>query len=381
MTAGGPLGSSQLAVLNKKVKTIVILVTIGAVICIARSPSSPSLSSLFETTADGPGFAGFEFVRLSIAALVGFAIYAAASLLLELHSDEMLYHKEVEIVKKRKPSSLPKCPVENIPDSINPQKDLAGKNIFLTGVTGFVGKIVLEKLLRDAPDVKAILVLVRSPSSCEDRREAVQARFVKDVIDTPVFKVLKEKFGNSFNEYWRSRVVVIAGDLDNENLNLSDDDRQKAQGIDVIIHCAANTRFDDPVRKMVESNVLGTLNVLSFAKTLPTCPPISYVSTAYCNSNLADTIFERQYPLKFDAYTMAKAIINCEESAADTAFASALEMWPNQYTFSKALAEACLFQARGDVRVAVVRPTVIGPTLKEPFPGWIDTIFGAGTYA
>ena len=38
----------------------------------------------------------------------------------------------------------------------------AGKQIFLTGATGFVGKVLLEKLLRCCPDVDAIYCLIRT---------------------------------------------------------------------------------------------------------------------------------------------------------------------------------------------------------------------------
>ena len=37
----------------------------------------------------------------------------------------------------------------------------AGKSIFLTGATGFMGKCFVEKILRDAPDLKNLYVLVR----------------------------------------------------------------------------------------------------------------------------------------------------------------------------------------------------------------------------
>lgn len=37
----------------------------------------------------------------------------------------------------------------------------AGKTVLITGGTGFMGKVLLEKLLRSCPDVKAAYVLVR----------------------------------------------------------------------------------------------------------------------------------------------------------------------------------------------------------------------------
>ena len=36
-----------------------------------------------------------------------------------------------------------------------------GKNIFMTGATGFIGKVLIEKLLRCCPDVKGLYCLVR----------------------------------------------------------------------------------------------------------------------------------------------------------------------------------------------------------------------------
>lgn len=37
----------------------------------------------------------------------------------------------------------------------------AGKSIFITGATGFMGKVLVEKLLRCCPDVKKMYLLMR----------------------------------------------------------------------------------------------------------------------------------------------------------------------------------------------------------------------------
>jgi len=41
------------------------------------------------------------------------------------------------------------------------RKFYAGKNIFLSGCTGFVGKVILEKILRSCPEVNKVFILVR----------------------------------------------------------------------------------------------------------------------------------------------------------------------------------------------------------------------------
>lgn len=40
-----------------------------------------------------------------------------------------------------------------------------GKSLFLTGGTGFVGKVIVEKLLRSCPDVKNVYLLIRPKKS------------------------------------------------------------------------------------------------------------------------------------------------------------------------------------------------------------------------
>ncbi|KAK6805335.1 hypothetical protein RDI58_003120 [Solanum bulbocastanum] len=42
---------------------------------------------------------------------------------------------------------------------------LEGKTIFITGVTGYLAKILTEKILRVQPNVKKIYLLIRAPDS------------------------------------------------------------------------------------------------------------------------------------------------------------------------------------------------------------------------
>ena len=57
-----------------------------------------------------------------------------------------------------------------------------GKTIFLTGTTGFVGKVVLEKFLRSLGDFKKLYLMVRSK-----KNQSVQQRMMETILNSEVF--------------------------------------------------------------------------------------------------------------------------------------------------------------------------------------------------
>jgi fatty acyl-CoA reductase len=61
-----------------------------------------------------------------------------------------------------------------------------GKTLLLTGTTGFLGKVILEKFLRALPQVKRIYVLIRSKKG-----SSVEERFKKVIHDSEIFFKLR----------------------------------------------------------------------------------------------------------------------------------------------------------------------------------------------
>lgn len=49
---------------------------------------------------------------------------------------------------------------------------------------------------------------------------------------------------------------------------------------------------------------------------------------------------------------------------------------PNTYTYTKQLAEQLLVTEGEGLPLAIVRPSIVGASWKEPFPGWIDNYNG-----
>src|SRR5262245_36524664 len=81
---------------------------------------------------------------------------------------------------------------------------LAGKRIFLTGVTGFLGQVVLERILADLPETRVVL-LVRSQTG------ATSVERVHYLTRKPSFDALRKTLGSdeALVELLDVRVAVV----------------------------------------------------------------------------------------------------------------------------------------------------------------------------
>jgi thioester reductase-like protein len=57
----------------------------------------------------------------------------------------------------------------------------------VTGTTGFVGKVILEKMLYSLPDIE-IIVLIRGKKG-----SSVEERLKKEIVDSECFSRIKER--------------------------------------------------------------------------------------------------------------------------------------------------------------------------------------------
>src|SRR4051812_45374006 len=88
--------------------------------------------------------------------------------------------------------------------------------IFLTGTTGFLGKVVLEELIRCREDyhLRKIVVLLRPSNTL-----CAQDRFYSEVASSPCFSMLHPQ--------WQEKVEVIQGDLTQSNCGLNPETLQR----------------------------------------------------------------------------------------------------------------------------------------------------------
>ncbi|MHB8681573.1 MAG: HAD-IB family hydrolase [Acidimicrobiales bacterium] len=132
---------------------------------------------------------------------------------------------------------------------------LAGKRLFVTGATGFLGTALVERLLRGVPDCR-ITVLVRPT-----RRLDAVARAQREIVRNDCFDRLRGELGDRFDAVIAARLDAVAGDVGRDGLGLDDAGRDALADCDVVVHSAATVAFDAPLDTAVEVNLLGPSRV------------------------------------------------------------------------------------------------------------------------
>ncbi|KAI8433261.1 hypothetical protein MSG28_015332 [Choristoneura fumiferana] len=160
----------------------------------------------------------------------------------------------------------------------------ANKIIFITGATGFMGKVLVEKLLRCCPGIKRIYLLMRSKKGL-----SITERLA-DFLKSQVFSNLHENDPKCFE-----KLRLVSGDILVENLGISEEDRDELRReCQIIFHCAACVRFDMKLRDAANLNTRGTLRVLELVEGMRNIEVYIQVSTAYCRCELP-VLEERVY--------------------------------------------------------------------------------------
>jgi nucleoside-diphosphate-sugar epimerase len=269
---------------------------------------------------------------------------------------------------------------------------LRGKTILLTGGTGFLGKVIVERLLCAAPEIERIYLLIRTQRQPDALPTSALTRFETEVLASPVFAALAQAHGPRWGAFAREKIAPIAGDVSLPRLGLHDDNHSTLTSrVDIMINAAASVAFDAPIDEALLHNTRSVEHVAEFARACHSAVLVQ-VSTAFvagCQTGRiletaltpniaageAEAIDEIVRALRAEArhrhwderHTRARLI------EAGMTRARGLG-WHDSYTYTKALGEMTLARRRGDVPTAIIRPSIIESSLRDPAPGWLENL-------
>ncbi|KAK5638606.1 hypothetical protein RI129_012901 [Pyrocoelia pectoralis] len=223
----------------------------------------------------------------------------------------------------------------------------AGRSIFITGATGFIGKVLIEKLLRSCPKIDKIYILIRTKKG-KTPEERINA-----ITETPLFEKLKKEYPDAI----KNKLKLINGDVTELQLGISTSDANLLiENVSVIFHGAASIRFDDPLKYAILLNTRGTRELLNLALKMKKLD---------------------LYPPHADWKRSIEIVENIDEHYLEVLTAKYIGVLPNTYTFSKSLAEHCVYDlCTGKIPAVIVRPSIVVSTHSDPIPGWIDNYNG-----
>lgn len=307
-----------------------------------------------------------------------------------------------------------------------------GKRVLLTGVTGFLGKVVMEKILWEAPDLEKLVLLIRPGKGDGLTLKGAISRFENQILPSRIFGRLRER-EKDFNAFMNEKIDVFPCDFFNDDIGIPVEEKGHIfDGLDAIIHIAAQVSWDERIDYSIRVNTIATQRLLEYAKSASKKPRFVYISSAYVNGQRAGKVSERafdpsqsianelggkvafsledeiDFSLRYGKKVEAESYETCllqkfkEEALlklgsrkekshevdqeierlrkkhvrsilSDYGMKQAnLHGWTDSYTFSKAMAEMLLVKHQEDIPLAIVRPPGITSAVKEPAPGWLE---------
>jgi len=310
---------------------------------------------------------------------------------------------------------------------LSPTEIFKGKKIFFIGGTGFVGKVTLSMLLHNFPDIGKVYATVRARDAAESK-----IRFWTSIVTSPTFDPLREKYGDGFEDFIKSKVVPVNGDVGNEYLGLDEKDAKRImRDTDIIINGAGNVTFNPPLESALRTNVVGSNNIIKLARMMKK-PRLVHVSTCFVAGKRSGPIWENEpvvgyFPRKNElvgtVFDVNREVEDCarlseqarqeaddavqhakfreqararfieegrdpdDEAELKSAIFRERKMWvrerttelgseraeywgwTNIYTYSKSLAEQ-IIASQDDIVKVLVRPSIVESSNQYPFPGW-----------
>lgn len=219
----------------------------------------------------------------------------------------------------------------------------SSKTVFLTGGTGGLGGCLLYKLLLTLPTRK-VYALIRdsSATAIAKWRRTMSPEIIDGMLAT-------------------ERLVLVVGDMTKPQFGIADDIfAELVEEVQIVIHAAANISFRAPLQQVVVDNCISSLELARLATAFKNLESYIQVSSAYANTFLPDgLVSEKMYELGDPEAELLEI-----QAKGTTKYLKGFA-WP--YAYSKHLMERLLVKRYPELPLTIIRPTSIGPAIKEPF--------------
>jgi alcohol-forming fatty acyl-CoA reductase len=221
------------------------------------------------------------------------------------------------------------------------------KTIFITGGSGFMGKVLIEKLLYSCSDLKQILILMRP------KRGKSGSQRVEEFSKIPLFqRILSEK------PEVLKKLVPVFGDITSANLGLSSDDLSLVlRETSVVFHFAASLNFQSPLKEALQMNVQGTADVMTMAKQMKKLKVMVHLSTAFCVPD-QEILEEKIYEWESKPKQIMQSLECFDEETVGLIEKKIVGCHPNTYTYTKRLAEILVKDEHEKIPVCIIRPSI-----------------------
>lgn len=214
------------------------------------------------------------------------------------------------------------------------------RSVLITGGTGFLGKVLIEKLLRSVPRLQKIYLIIRSRKGADAQQRwrtlAESCNLFESIRNAKPMDETETDLGSGT---LLAKVIPLSGDITEPDLGLSAEDAKLiCDNVSVVFHCAATVRFDERMRLAIQMNVVGTQRLLRLCDKMKRLEAFVHASTAYCNcdrSNIAENVYPSPIPWR----RLIEGVEWMSDDMYDRLTPYLIGARPNTYTFTKAVSD------------------------------------------
>lgn len=173
-------------------------------------------------------------------------------------------------------------------------------NILITGSTGFLGAHILDEYLKQFPNNKAYC-LIRSELGL--------------TLENKLLDKLHFYFGNKYDNLINDRIIIVNGDISQNNFGLSESALEElSQNVNIVVNSAAKVSHYGDYSSFKNINVNGTKNVIDFCKRfnkkLYQISTLSVSGNAFATGSYMEQTFEDEVIFRENNFFINQSLNN-----------------------------------------------------------------------